>query len=238
MTGVPPINVDDPGTWPAATEAWATIRADALRGSTEHTADLALDLDDELAFRGTFGDRPLLAYHCTRLRTREVENVRAHGLRLLTPELVSDRIDAARSGAELTDEAYRFATTRNVYAIDNTTSRERQICFVLGRTTFDDDPWGCEPLLTYWGGEAMRGGPDDAPLLETIGCPAIVVAQLRVSASTITFPSLQKVFVGRLLGTERPAADIFYKEAVPAADVVGVWQPGDPEYDRHPALPR
>jgi hypothetical protein len=84
----------------------------------------------------------------------------------------------------------------------------------------------------------MRGGPDDAPLVEPIGRPAIVVAQLHVSASTITFPSLQKVFVGRLLGTERAAADVFYKEALPADDVVDVWQPGDPEYDRHLALPR
>ena len=238
MSGTSPINIDDPDTWPATTEAWATTRGDALRGSTEHTADLALDLDHEPAFRATFGDRPLLAYHCTRLRAREIENVRGHGLRILTSKLVRDRIDAARADAELPDEAYRFATTRNVYAIDNTTSREGQVCFILGRTTFDDDPWGCQPLLTYWGGEAMRGGPDDAPLLEMIGIPAIVVAKLYVSASTITFPSLQKVFVGRLLGTARPAADVFYKDVVPADDVVDVWKPGDTEYDRHPALPR
>jgi hypothetical protein len=238
VTGAPPIDVDEPDTWPAATRTWATARADSVRGSTEHTADLALELDDEPAFRATFGDRPLLAYHCTRLRAREVDYVREHGLRLLSSELVRDRIEAAHAAAELSDDAYRFATTRNVYAIRNTTGREGQICFVLGRTTFDDDPWGCDPLLAYWGGEAMRGGPDDAPLLKTIGRPAIVVAQLRVSPSTITFPSLQKVFVGRLLGTERPAADVFYKEAVPANDVVDVWQPGDPEYERHQALPR
>lgn len=139
---------------------------------------------------------------------------------------------------ELPGEAFRFATTRKVYAINNTTGRDSQICFVLGRTTFDDDPRGCEPLLAYWGGEAMRGGPGNAPLLARIGRPAVVVAQLRVSPSTITFPSLQKVFVGRFFGTERAAADVSYKEAVPGDDVVDVWQPGDPEYDCHPALPR
>jgi len=31
---------------------------------------------------------------------------------------------------------------------------------------------------------------------------------------------------------------VFMSGPVPAEDIVAIWRPGDPDYDRHPTLPR
>ena len=46
------------------------------------------------------------------------------------------------------------------------------------------------------------------------------------------------VFVGRLLDVEANYADVHYFTEVPPENVVEIWQPGHPEYDRHAELPR
>lgn len=105
----------------------------------------------------------------------------------------------------------------------------------------DEDAAGCDPLLAYWGGEAIRGGPDDAPLLGEVGTPTIVAARLDFTSSwrhSTTRPALTKLFVGRLLGTERCSADVLYRDLVPPEDIIAFWQPGHSEYDRHCGLPR
>ena len=43
-----------------------------------------------------------------------------------------------------------------------------------------------------------------------------------------------KLFVGILLGTRGNYAAVF---PVPPSDIIDIWQPGRPEYDRLPGLP-
>jgi hypothetical protein len=71
------------------------------------------------------------------------------------------------------------------------------VCFVVGRSALDHEAEGLSPFLTYWGGEALRGG----------------------------------------LGLEMCAGELHVYRRIAAANVVAVWQPGDPDYDRHAALP-
>ncbi len=232
------IDVDRPETWPHATREWAAGHAVAVAGTTRYTCDLALDECEE-EFRATFGGGALIAYHCTRLLSHEVEAIREQGLRLLDESLVRERIEAARSQGALSPEVQDRAERGNIYAIGNLAGREAQICFVLGRTIFDD-AHGCVPLLAHWGGEAMRGSPQASPLLATIGVPTIVVARLDFSSSApraTARPGLAKMFVGRILGTELCVADVFYRDPVPAGDLLDIWQPGHPEYDQYPRLP-
>lgn len=241
MASVAAIDTDEPTTWPEATYSWAAQRASQLAGSSAYTADLPGLLEEEDDFRATFGRKKLLAYHCTRLLPHELDGIRAGGLRLLDRALVDERIALALEHRSLPAPARERAESNNVYAVDNLVGREGQVCFVLGRSTFDDDPAGCYPLLAHWGGEAMRGGPDDAPLLESIGTSTIVVARIDLTHSwkeSTTYPPLAKLFVGKLLNTKGSAADVFYRKKVPPDDVLALWQPGHPEYDRHSEFPR
>lgn len=233
------VDVDRPETWPEATRRWTADRADRLDAG--HTCDLPGWLDEkEDDLRATFGGRKLLAYHCTRLLPHELDSIRVQGLRLLDKALVQDRIAAAiEHGLSATARAH--AETGNIYAIKNLDHREHQVCFVIGRSTLDEHHSGCAPLLDHWGGEAIRGGPADSPALAGVGTATIVVARLNLTSSwrrSVTFPSLAKIFVGTLLGTEDRGADVFYRDPVPPQDVVDIWQPGHPEYDRHAQLPR
>jgi hypothetical protein len=236
-----PIDLDAQGTWPEATRRWAVREAERLAGSTEHIGDLAIPLEREDEFRQTFGARKVLAYHCTRLVPHEAAAIRADGLRLLDEQLVRDRIADAVAHGALPDGARRRAETGNVYAIGNTDGRVGQICLIVGRAVFDDDPGGCEPLLGHWGGEAIRGGPADVPALAGVGVPSIVVAALDLTRrhnDPYTWPALTKLFVGTLLELRGGAASVHCRQPIPAGDVPDIWQPGHPEYDLHPALPR
>lgn len=115
--------------------------------------------------------------------------------------LVRDRIAAAVAQGSLSPSFRAHAERSNVYAAVNIAGRESQICFVLGRSTFDEDAGGCFPLVAHWGGEAMRGGPNDAPLLAGSGTPSIVLTRLNLTTPwrhSTTHPALAKMFVGTL----------------------------------------
>lgn len=236
-----PIDLDTDETWPARTRRWANEHADRHAGSTEYVADLAISLEEEDEFRETFGSRKLLGYHCTRLLPHEADAIRGGGLRVLDEQLVEDRIASAIEHNALSKDVLCHAETRNVYAIGNADHRGNQICLVVGRTIFDEDPDGCDPLLRHWGGEAIRGGPGPSEVLATLGTPSIVVARLALSgphSHHASYPALAKLFVGALLELEGRSADLHYRDAVPGRDIVTIWQPGSDEYDRHTALPR
>lgn len=235
------IDIDAQASWPAATLCVAGELAGRLAGSTEFVADLGISLDEEDDFRATFGSRKLLAYHNSRLLPHEADAIHAQGLRLLDEELVQERIKNAIAHGALRDDARRHAETHNVYAIDNHWNRSDQICLVIGRSIFDDNPRICDPLLRHWGGEAIRGGPGPVPALTNVGTPSIVVVRIDLSGRhdhQRTYPALCKLFVGALLDLESRSADVFYHDAIPARDVVAIWQPGNSEYDRHAELPR
>jgi hypothetical protein len=175
------------------------------------------------------------------LLPHEAQDIRSVGLRLLDEKLVEDRIRLAIAHGALTGAGRRCAETGNIYAINNLAGRERKVCLVAGRTCFDESPHGCTPLLSHWGGEAIRGGPQDVPALATIGTPSIVVARVNLTRphnDPYSWPGLANLFVGKLLGLSGRCADILYPDAISGRDIIDIWQPGHPDYDRHVALPR
>lgn len=216
------VDVDEPATWPSAVADWANDYAQKLRGSTLHTSDLAVPLERKDELRSLLEDYKLLAFHCTRLLDHEVAAIRQRGLRVLSHELVSERIANAYERGLVTDEQRDHLQAANVFAIGAEDHREGQVCLVLGRSVFDESPSGCEPLLSTWGGEGIYALQPEVRLL---GRPAIVLTGIDLSVShriSPTFPSLGKLFVGTLLGTEQRSADVFLRSAIPPADVLGI----------------
>ena len=235
------IDVDRPHTWAEATRNWAEQHAARLAGSTEFLGDLAIPLELEDDFRQTFGPRKVLAYHCTRLLPHEVDAISTDGLRVLDQQLVEDRIADAVAHNALPHDARRRAQAGNVYAIDNSRGRAGQLCFVIGRAAFDEHAGGCDSLLRYWGGEAIRGGPAAVPELATVGSPSIVVARLNLTRrhnDPYSWPELAKLFAGALLGLDGRFASVHYPDPVAGRDILAIWQPGGPEYDSHAKPPR
>jgi hypothetical protein len=126
----------------------------------------------------------------------------------------------------------------NVFAVRNQAFRENRVFLVLGRTAhFDEDPFGVEPLLSAWGGEAIRGSAQDFYTL-AIGRPSIVVVQIEAGRFSTTRPTLAALLVATILGMDDRGTDVTLCRGVPPEDIIAVWQPGNPEYDRHTTLPR
>jgi hypothetical protein len=234
------IDVDQPDTWPPAVLLWASRYAEALRDSTVITQDLGVPIEREDELRAMFGGNHVLAFHSTRLLDHEMLAVREQGLRVLSLQLVEERAEEAYRRGFLTDAERDRFFARNVFALGEPDGREQRVCMTVGRSVYDNPHSGCQPLLSFWGGEGMNGGPLGEPEHLTVGRPSIVVARIDLSVSqqvAWTFPSLGMLFVGTLLGTEKRWADVPLPAAVPARDILDIWQPGRPEYDRHGGVP-
>ena len=244
MVRVPsPVDVDDQATWPDELRQLAERHAQQLAGSEADSRDGAL-IGVEDSFRSHLGRPGLLVFHCTRLLDHEREAIRSSGLHRVSEQLTTHRIESAFGSGGLTAAQRKHALVTNIYATGDPTRlyRDGQICFVVGQSIFDEEPHGCVPLLSTWGGEATRGGPSQDGTVRC-GTPTIIAARISMDSGGRAypmFPSLGELLVARCLGLAyRRQADYFHRTSdVPAADVLDMWQPGDPDYDRHERLPR
>jgi len=232
LTPLPPVDADQPSTWPPE----LTSLARKHLGASSDTFARA-----EQSFRLLVAERGLLAFHCTRLLDHERDAIRSGGLLRLDAELVRSRIAAAAAHGSITAAERERATAANMYTVDQTNTlkwREGEICLVVGRSVFEDDPGGIEPFLTEWGGEAIRGGPDPEDVLRC-GTPAIIVATVRPGRGELMFPDLGPLLAVRLGADGYSFSELHLRSAdVPGEDILDIWQPGHPEYDRHEQLPR
>lgn len=232
------IDIDAPDTWPPPVLAWAR---EASRGvSREDVMEDSRFVERDAEFRALLtGGHKLVAFHCTRLLDHEAGAIREEGLRPLSAELVNLRIDTAHAAGSLTHDDRMLLRSSNVFAVDNATRyRDGCISLLLGAAVFDQEARGLEPLLATWGGEGIRGGPQTERAFR-IGRPSIVVVRVDLGpGAKIGFIwSVSRMFAAKLLGVE-PCCELQIKSAIPAEDVLGIWQPGDAGYDRHAQLPR
>jgi hypothetical protein len=217
--------------------------ANAYRGITPYVSDLPLPFELEDEFQHGLAGHLLRAYHATRLLPHEVEMIREQGLRLLTEELVLDRVDAAWRHSFVSDEEAEVLRSSHVFAHRGQAwNRANQICLLLSTNSMENRGKGIQWLLRTWGGEAVQMSSGHEHLSERVnqlGNPAIVVADLDLNDGEkhALFPGLHKAFVGRMIGLEGIDADIFYRSPIPPDRIAAIWQPGDPEYDRYAGLP-
>lgn len=231
-----PIDVDDKQTWPSEVIEVVQNWAERCRGTTEHPSDLDLRYEDESGFRSLFSARLLRTYHCTRLLPHEVSMIQRSGLRVLSAELLEDRIQAAEEAGVFTAQQALSLREGHVFAVGEHKNRENQTCFILSARQFRYDPDSCAPLLRTWGGEAIYMSSGIEALrkkLASIGSPAIVVANIDIAhgSNHLVFPALHKVFVGAELGLADMRADVFYRAAVPASGIEAIWTRGDHSFD-------
>jgi len=232
------VDVEDPTTWPEPVREWVRRQAEQPEITVDPPAASLMEQEHEL--RALLAGHKVRAYHCTRLLEHEIAGVRDHGLRRLTPTLIAERIAAAHAAGALGDDLRGALSGRTVFDLEGAEHREGRVCTVLGRTPFDDAAYGAAPRLEIWGGEGIYRAWDFTPTeeeLKRIGRPAMVVCRIDVSDAERAWAyCLALPFVARLRG-EKPDCEVHYMADVPGEDVLAIWQPGDPEYDRHDDLP-
>lgn len=235
------IDVDRPQTWPRDVAEVVAAHAEQLRDTTEYAGDLDLSYEDEAAFLTLLGARSLRMYHCTRLLAAEVQAVRRDGLRLLSRDLMTHKINLAVTVGALTAAEGEQLARAHVFATGEHRNRQEQVCLVLSARPLDEDPGGIEPLMRTWGGEALsmsdRGGGWRARLTE-LGQPAVVVVEVPVQPGVghSVYPGVLKTFVGAVLKL-KIGADVFFRQPIPGLAVMAVWTRKDAPYEALRALP-
>jgi len=231
------VDIDDVGTWPPRIRAFCKNWASVLQ-DTRFITDLKLPDGEEASFETMIGHLPLRAFHCTRLMDEEAEAIRRQGLVPLSERLVASRIRRAYVSGHLTAAERDTLTSGTVFASGNAAGRPGQVCAVMGRTIFSEDPAAVDLMLGLWGGEAIYWAHESTALaarLRTLGKPSIVVINLRMAGSSrVPFfaPSPAKLFVGHLLQLPGAYGDVHYYGPVRREDIVDIWQPGHRDYDR------
>jgi hypothetical protein len=221
------VDSDDPRSWPEDIRDWVAREAAHRNPASSTAGDLGWDLVEREAEL-----RALLAPH-------KSDNVRAFGLRPLTPGLVHRRLREAHEDGLLSEAEHARLDARSVYALGEDDNRDGQVCLIAGRAGLDDDA-GCELLLALWGGEAIYWDHADNADAPRLGRPTVVLARIDPAAAgddLIVFPGLAHLFVASWLGIEARNCDVHLRAGVPAEDILELWQPGHADYDRHAGLP-
>jgi hypothetical protein len=174
----------------------------------------------------------------------EAELIRKQGLRPFSGELFDDRIDAALQHGHLTTAEHGQLRASHMVAGGETHSRGDRlgkVCLLVGTDSLEDD--GLHPLMTSWGGEGIyfaAGTVDMRSRLRQLGTPTVVVAAVPVLPTWWEMPirpGTAHLLLGRWRNLSNARGSLQYRTAVSAENILEVWQPGHPEYDRHP-LPR
>jgi hypothetical protein len=229
------VDPDGPTSWP--TSITSIVRS--AGGRDVDSLPWGHDADTKL--RDALGGTPLLAYHATRLLPHEEEQIRGHGLRLLTEDLIAHRLTAAVEHGYFEDEVAQQLLHGNALRSRRDDRRQDQICFFVGTSVLVEHPHAVRPLLKTWGGEGINFTEAAQPLtdrLRSIGRPVILVVALphTAQAQMVTYPSLTSVFSGAYQGAPR-SADLFWREGdIPGECVAALWTTGSPEYDRFSSL--
>ena len=58
------------------------------------------------------------------------------------------------------------------------------------------------------------------------------------SDALAVFPGLAHLFVATWLGIGARSCDVHVRAPIDGEDILHLWQPGHPDYDRHVGLPR
>jgi hypothetical protein len=220
-------DIDAPGTWPAAALERVRQWAAQWQGRTRYTPDIGIPLELDPSFRQLFDGYKLRAFHFTRLLDHERALVFAQGLRPLTLDLVTDRINAAQNIGVITETEADELRDASVFSTGEEQHRAGQVCLVLSRNVYQSCPDDCTPLMRQWGGEAIHNSSRTSMVsvhLLTLGKPCIVEAAIDicVQGEHRIFPAMHKAFVGRFLNFEDAGADVFYRAPVPPECILSI----------------
>lgn len=212
------VELDNPETWPS--EIVGRVRGLAVCPESWQDVPLRDWVENE------FLDLGVVAYHCTRLTVHEVEDVTRHGLRPLSPDLVSSRVRAAHTAGELSDSLMRAIDASHWAHKPN---RVGQIAFLGSRAPFRHRRHTVHYLLGEWGGEAVAFALERTPFqqdLQRIGTPSIVVVTLDQSTVHRVSPDLLTVAWKAMNEPDDVDCEIVVKGSVPSNTVREVVQPG------------
>jgi hypothetical protein len=190
-----------------------------------------VELADSLVMGGH-----LLGFHATRLTDAEQADIRNKGLRVLSEQMLFERMAAVEAaGSVLTGQLKRLQA-RHQASDDN---RKGMLWFSFTRAPLRDES-SVERLFRSWGGEALYNSHEDdsvtGPVLAVIGQPCVIIAAVQCDGLE-TFTSIGERLVNiwcdaRGIATgHRSGFEGYTRADIPAADIVDVVPLGDAKFE-------
>ena len=156
----------------------------------------------------------IIAYHCSRLTTEEIGNIKKEGLRILTADLVNKKLRHCLSHGYLKQTEHDLI--KNSSCLSKTLNNQQgqrtgRIKFCANRETLKDS-YGIYRFFRSWGGEAMYWGHEQDPTLAhalgRIGAPCIIVCAIP-SACIPLYGELPEYFLRYLVSHESEYKDLY-----------------------------
>ncbi len=176
----------------------------------------------------------LVAYHCTRLTAGEIGGIKSHGMRLLTPELVRNRLDQCRADGHLRKDECEYLQRSEIIqqSLSNKHgNRTGMIWFCPNRSTLQVSS-GVHRLFRSWGGEAVYCGHEEDPnivrALRSIGTPCIVKCAMPFPQARQFHGNFTERFFSQFISQDieypEPTAgfDLYTNHDLPASGVLEV----------------
>lgn len=185
----------------------------------------------------------LVAYHCTRLTPEEIQGVKKVGLRLLSPALVKEKLDACYSGGYISRKDFEYLE-RSKSVADNLNdvhaSRSNMIWFCPNRSTLKESS-GVYRHFRSWGGEAIYCGHEEdndiAHVLSSVGVACIVKCAIPFKRLEQFYANFAERFMSQYISDEmdypEPSAefDLLTRQDLMTSDVLEVIEHPDPRFE-------
>lgn len=184
------LDIDDEATW--SEEIRLTIgqiivaRPEILEAKDDD--ELLLTFDERNQIEDLLRRVPVVMYHATRFLPHEIDLVNRDGLKPLSKDLVSSRIDGAVASGDL-DKEVAIRLLEAVLCGADDENRRAQICFATSRNAIRSRAH-FQNLFGYWGGEVIYGDLiDDFDMRArlSIGQPTLIKAVVFLDSPTISF---------------------------------------------------
>lgn len=212
------IYLDDPSTWPGDLATYVRDYPDEPDyGSIEHHRAIVEPRLYQSQIEG---------WHCTRLTESEGAEIEANGLRLLSPELVRDRVSHARSDGLIDSDLADVILQTNWSGQKH---RKNRMAFVGARSPFRTRHHGIGHFLREWGGEAIAFALEKTrhqAILSTIGTRTVVEAAINMSDIDHIWPDVWTVMWKGVHTPDDVDGAIVTSALVPASAIIDLIQPG------------
>ncbi len=181
--------------------------------------------------------RSIRAWHYTRLTDDELEVVKRSGIHISTVDSLTQRLGFQVAAFRLSETEAAEILHRSPFQEKNT-SRLGKFWMTSHPIAVDDS--GVEPLLAYWGGEAVYFClPERDSLLQKIGLigsPVVFEIGVPIAVTRHCYSASRSAAItfARTLGCQPPreAFDLYSKCDLNPQHIIGVHKPSDKTFDR------
>lgn len=227
------LDIDDDATWPEeirlAIEQIIVDRPEILEAKNDD--ELLLTFDERNQIEDLLTRVPIVVYHATRLLPHEIESVNRDGLKPLSNDLVSSRINGAVASGDLDKKvAIRLREAGLSDADDE--NRRAQICFATSRNAIRSR-YHFQNLFGYWGGEVIYGNfIDDYDMRAhlSIGQPTLIKALVHLDAPTISYFNFDPILCLVAVKAGVRAEGTIHLSSLPLQSILEVITPNHPNW--------